>query len=176
MRLTRVTLVAGAALALGLTAAAAGPARAAQADQAFVEEAASGGRMEVELGRYATQHAKDPQVKKFGQRMVDDHGKVNAELSRVAQKESITLPAKLAEKHEESVTRLTALKGAEFDREYMKAMVDDHEEDVAKFRDVAQSAGTPQVKAFAQKTLPTLEEHLRMAKDIQARMEKRAAR
>jgi putative membrane protein len=57
----------------------------------------------------------------------------------------------------------------------MKAMVEDHEEDVAKFRDVASSAESKQVKEFAQKTLPTLEQHLKMAKDIDARIEKHAS-
>jgi putative membrane protein len=54
-------------------------------------------------------------------------------------------------------------------------MVDDHEEDVAKFRDMSKSASTPAVKSFAQKTLPTLEQHLKMAKDIAARVEKHAS-
>ena len=93
----------------------------------------------------------------------------------MAKRESIQLPGEPNAKHAETVQRLTSLKGAEFDRAYMQAMVEDHEEDVAKFRDVASSAESKQVQAFAKKTLPTLEQHLKMAKDIDARIEKHAA-
>jgi putative membrane protein len=168
-------LAAGIVLALGLTIGAATGATAAQGDKAFVQEAASGGQMEVELGRYASRHAASPDVKRFGEHMVADHGKANAELERVAKRESIDLPGEPNAKHAETIRRLTSLKGAEFDRAYMQAMVEDHEEDVAKFREVAGSAESKQVKEFAQKTLPRLQEHLEMAKDIDARIEKHAA-
>jgi putative membrane protein len=172
----------GTGLAAGVTLATLGlmfgtPAHvaAAQADKGFVQEAASGGKMEVELGQYASRHALSPDVKKFGERMANDHSRVNAQLEKIAERESIELPAEPNAKHAETVQRLTSLKGAEFDRAYMKAMVEDHEEDVAKFRDVASSAESKQVKEFAQKTLPTLQEHLKMAKDIDARIEKHAS-
>jgi len=114
-------------------------------------------------------------VKKFGERMVADHGKANAELERIAERESIVMPTDAAVADDPLVKELTALKGADFDRKYMKAMVEDHEEDVAQFREMSQSAATPSVKAFAQKTLPTLQEHLKMAKEIAARVGKQAS-
>lgn len=175
MRFTSSVPFAGAVLALGLTITAPRMAAAVPPDEGFVREAASGGKMEVELGRYASKHAADPQVVRFGQRMVADHGKVNAELERIAKRESIVLPREQAVEEDPLVKKLTALKGAAFDREYMKAMVEDHEEDVAKFREKAESAVAPEVKAFAQKTLPTLEEHLKAAKDIAERLEKHAS-
>jgi putative membrane protein len=175
MKLIGKGAVAAVALAACLTIGAPRGAFCAQADQGFVQEAASAGKMEVELGKYASQHAASPDVKKFGQRMVTDHSKANAELAQVAKRESIQLPGETNSKHAETVQRLTALKGAEFDRAYMQAMVEDHEEDVAKFRDVASSAESKQVQSFAKKTLPTLEQHLKMAKDIDARIEKHAS-
>ena len=172
----------GTGLAAGVTFAALGlmfgtPAliAAAQGDKGFVQEAASGGKMEVQLGQYASRHALSPDVQKFGERMVNDHTRVNTQLEKVAERESIELPGEPNAKHAETVQRLTSLKGAEFDRAYMKTMVEDHEEDVAKFRGVASSAESKQVKEFAQKTLPTLQEHLKMAKDIDARIEKHAS-
>ena len=138
--------------------------------RAFVAEAASGGMMEVELGRHAATHAASDRVKDFGRRMAEDHGKANDELKRVSQRESITLPSTMSKRDREEVDRLTKLRGAAFDRAYMEAMVADHEKDVAKFRDESKSAEDPDVKDFASRTLPTLESHLQMARDISAEM------
>ena len=172
--MTRSTLFTG-ALVLGLAIAGPRVAAAVPSDEGFVREAASDGKIEVELGRYASRHAADPQVKRFSEHMVTDHGKANAELQRIAERESIVMPTDAAVDEDPLVKKLTALEGADFDRAYMKAMVEDHEEDVAKFREMSQSAATPSVKAFAQKTLPTLEEHLKMAKEIAARVGKQAS-
>ena len=173
MRLFANGLLAAAALAIGLTNAQV--AAASQADSDFVKEAASGGKMEVKLGQYAAKNAADAQVNRFGERMVADHGKANAELTKICERAAIEVPKDTATKHDAMVDRLTALKGAEFDRAYMDAMVEDHEHDVEAFREAAKSAENAEVKQFAQKTLPTLEEHLKMAKEIDARLEKGAA-
>ena len=155
---------------LGLALVAAGTAAGAgspgKSDNQFLEDAASGGMMEVELGRIATTHASSPRVKEFGQRMVDDHGRANAELKQLAAREKVTLPDTLKGDHREMVDRLSKLQGPEFDRAYMQAMLKDHEEDVAKFKVQARSAHDRNVKTFAAKTLPVLEKHLVMAKDI----------
>ena len=140
----------------------------ATGEHAFFEEAASGGQMEVELGRVATTHASNQRVKDFGQRMVTDHSKANAELKSLAARKNVTLPGKLSAEDQKQVDRLAGMKGADFDRAYMQMMVDDHEKDVAKFREKAQSATDPDVKTFASKTLPTLESHLRMAKEVES--------
>lgn len=139
----------------------------------FAVEAASGGMMEVELGRLAATNASDAEVKTFGQRMVDDHTKANNELKTLATTKNITLPSAPGEDHQKHITDLTALKGAEFDKKYMDMMVDDHEEDVKHFEDATKDAELdPDLKAFAQKTLPTLKSHLDMAKKINDRINK----
>ncbi|MGV3502332.1 MAG: DUF4142 domain-containing protein [Adhaeribacter sp.] len=139
----------------------------------FAVEAASGGMMEVELGRLAATNASDAEVKAFGQRMVDDHGKANEELKTLATAKNITLPSAPGEDHQKHITDLTALKGAEFDKKYIDMMVKDHEEDVKHFEDAAQDAELDaDLKAFAQKTLPTLKSHLDMAKKIDDRINK----
>lgn len=147
-----------------------GPGRAANqiadSDRDFITEAASGGQMEVELGRIATKNAAAKRVKEFGQRMVTDHGKADAQLKQIAAKKGVTLPAKPAEDHHAKMEELSRLKGEEFDRAYMQEMVDDHEHDVDAFREASKEAKDPDVKSFAAKTLPTLEAHLRMAKDV----------
>lgn len=132
-------------------------------DSAWVMKVAKGGMAEVELGKLATEKAASDEVKKFGQRMVDDHSKANDDLKTLAQNKKITLPADMDPKEKALRDRLSKLSGAAFDRAYMQAMLADHRQDVAEFRKEANSGKDPDVKAFAAKTLPTLEEHLKMA-------------
>ena len=137
----------------------------ADSSQQFVKEAAIGGMAEVELGRLAADKASSDQVKKFGQRMVDDHGRANDELKTLAQNKNIDLPPSLDAKHKATMDRLSKLSGDAFDRAYMSEMVKDHRKDVNEFRNEAKSGKDPDVKAWAAKTLPTLEEHLKLAQD-----------
>jgi putative membrane protein len=137
-----------------------------QKDMTFAKEAAIGGLAEVELGKLAEQNAQDRQVKEFGARMVRDHGAANNELAMVAARKGITLPDQLDQKHVQLRDKLAKLRGAEFDRAYMREMVEDHDKDVKAFRQHAQSGTDPDLKQFAQMTLPTIEEHDRMAHGI----------
>ena len=134
-------------------------------DERFVKEAATGGMAEVELGKLATDKASSGDVKKFGQRMVDDHGKANEELKTLAQNKNITLPTALDAKAKATVDRLSKLNGEAFDRAYMQEMLKDHRKDVNAFRTESTSGKDADVKAFASKTLPTLEEHLKLAQE-----------
>ena len=132
----------------------------------FARKAAEGGLAEVELGRLAAERASSDRVKQFGQKMVDDHSKANEELKKAAKKQNIELPSALDKKDQAEVDKLSKLSGAAFDKAYMSAMVKDHEKDVSEFRKAARSAGSSEVKSFAEQTLPTLEEHLKLARDV----------
>lgn len=161
-----------AAVALTLAASPAfakGKKRAATAktmnDTTFVTKAAEGGMAEVQLGKLAVEKASSDEVKKFGQRMVDDHGKANDELKSLAQQKNITIPSDLDAKDKALRDRLSKLSGAAFDRAYMHAMLTDHRKDVNEFRMESKAGKDADVKAFAGKTLPTLEEHLKLAQD-----------
>jgi putative membrane protein len=142
------------------------------AASSFVTKAAEGGMAEVELGRLASQRASDESVKQFGQRMVTDHGKANDELKQIASNKGIDIPSKLAAKHQATMDRLSKLSGAEFDRTYMQDMVRDHREDVNEFRRESQRGTDPELKAFAAKTLPVLEEHLKEAESTLVKLKK----
>jgi putative membrane protein len=135
-------------------------------DRDFVMDAAMGGLEEVELGRIAAQKGTSEAVKQFGQRMVDDHSKANSELMSIASSKGITLPTALDEKHQKDVTKLSAMSGAEFDRAYSKMMLSDHNKDVSEFEKQSTKGTDPDLKAFASKTLPTLQEHQQMAKAL----------
>jgi putative membrane protein len=135
------------------------------ADQHFMKEAAIGGMAEVELGRMAAEKAQASEVKQFGQKMVDDHGKANDELKSLAKDKNVMLPTEIDAKHKAVADRLSKLSGDAFDRAYMQAMLKDHREDVAAFRTESKSGKDSEVKSWAAKTLPTLEQHLKMAED-----------
>jgi putative membrane protein len=150
----------------------------AQSDRKFVMDAARGNMAEVELGKLAAEKGTADSVKQFGKRMTDDHSKANAELKEFAEKKGITLPADLDSKHKQLRDRLAKLNGADFDRAYANEMVKDHKKDVADFKRETNRAKDPDLKAWASKTLPTLEDHLKQAQDMQAQVKSapRAAR
>jgi putative membrane protein len=135
-------------------------------DRRFIKEAAEGGMAEVELGRLAQLKGSSDDVKKFGQRMVEDHTKANDKLKELAASKSITLPEKPNPQQEATKDRLVKLAGAEFDKAYMKDMVQDHKNDVAAFRTESRSGHDPEVKDFATQTLPTVSDHLKNAQNI----------
>ena len=138
----------------------------------FLTKAAAGGMAEVKLGQLATEKASNPDVKAFGQQMVDDHGKANSELKDLASKKGVTLPSDIDAKHQATYDRLSKLSGAEFDRAYMQDMVADHREDVSEFRRESKNNSDSDVKAWAAKTLPTLEHHLQMAESTNSKVKK----
>jgi putative membrane protein len=140
--------------------------KATTSDRTFIRKAAEGGKAEVELGQLAQEKAASPDVKQFGERMVNDHTKANDQLKQVAEKEGVTLPEKLNAKDAATKARLEKLSGEAFDRAYMQHMVKDHTQDVAEFRTEARSGKDADVKNFASQTVPTLEDHLKQAKSI----------
>lgn len=141
-------------------------------DKAFITDAASGGLMEVELGKATAVNAASAKVKTYGKMMVTDHTKANTELKAVAASKNVTVPATPAQTHQEHIDMLKAKKGAEFDQAYVDMMVDDHKEDVRKFTEEVSNGKDPDVKAFASKTLPVLKKHLAAIEAIQAGMKK----
>jgi putative membrane protein len=145
-------------------------------DEDFVKEAASGGLMEVELGRLAEQNARNPRVKKFGAMMVKDHSKANDELRSIATSKNINFPANMNDKHMDKVEDLRKKNGEEFDKDYMDQMVDDHEKDIDKFKKEAEDGKNPEVKAFASKTISTLMMHLDSAKAVRESVTRERAR
>jgi putative membrane protein len=141
-------------------------------DSTFVKNAAVGGMEEVQLGQMAAQKASNPEVKNFGQRMVDDHTKANSQLQQIAAQKGMTVPAALPASKRKDIDRLTRLNGAAFDRTYMSMMVQDHKKDVSEFQKAAKSAKDADIKSFASTTLPTLQDHLKMAQSISSSLSK----
>ncbi len=143
------------------------------ADTKFVKAAASGGMEEVELGKLAAQKASNPDVKSFGQKMVDDHTKANDQLKQVASQKNVTLPAGMNNMQKHDQAKLAKLSGAAFDRSYVSMMVKDHKKDVADFQKESTSGKDTDVKSFASTTLPTLQDHLKMVQDLSSSLNKK---
>jgi putative membrane protein len=140
-------------------------------EKAFIHEAAQGGQLQVALGKLAVERAESSAVKSFGQRMIDDHTKINEELQALAKEKGVALPAPSASPKAEQ--QLSKLKGAAFDRAYMIDMVRHHERDVAAFQAQAKTAADRQLRSFVTETLPVLQEHLAQAKSIEKGLEKK---
>lgn len=138
----------------------------------FMKDAAKGGIMEVQMGQLAMKNG-SAEVKKFGQMLVNHHKKANTELMALAKKKNVVVPAEKAtnEDMSEELQEIAKLKGAEFDRKWIELAVDAHEKDVDKFKDQAEDGEDAELKAFAAKTLPTLQQHLEQAKSLQQKIE-----
>lgn len=135
------------------------------AEKEFVMKAAQGGMAEVSLGGLAAQQGTSDAVKSFGNRMVNDHGKANDELKSLAMAKGLSLPTELDAEGKKMQDELSKKSGKDFDKAYINDMVEDHEKDVAEFQKESTAAQDPDLKAWVTKTLPTLQDHLKMAKE-----------
>lgn len=140
------------------------------ADTDFMTKAAQGGLAEVDMGNMASSKATNADVKTFGNRMVTDHSKANDELKQLAATKGVTLPADVNDEQKKTMDSLSSKSGKDFDKAYMDDMVKDHETDVKEFEKASKSAKDADLKAWAAKTLPTLQDHLKMAKDTQKKV------
>ena len=138
--------------------------------QSFATQAAVIGRAEIELGQLALQQTQDKGVRDYAQRMVKDHQAAAAKLQQIAGQESLDLPQSLDAEHEALKAKLSGLKGAAFDREYVRTMAKGHDQAVALFESASQASQmTPELKEFAAATLPTLRQHMEMAHELLAK-------
>ena len=138
------------------------------ADRDFMMNAAQGGMAEVQMGQLAKDKGRTEAVKNYGDRLVTDHTKANDQLKSIASKDGVTLPAQVDAKQKATIDRLSKLHGAAFDREFAKIQVKDHENDISEFQKEANQGQDTEVKSFASSTVPTLQEHLQIARDLQS--------
>lgn len=139
-------------------------------DRFFITSAGLANLAEIRTGQLATERATNPEVRRYAQTMIEQHRKANQELADLARQKGIDLPDRVDEAHAIDATHLTNVSAADFDREYMGLMVAEHAKAVSLFEDKARKAQDADLRAFAQRTLPALQEHLRMAKDLNNRL------
>jgi putative membrane protein len=136
-------------------------------DQKIVADMAIANMAEVDAGKMAVGKTQNPQVKTFAQKMIDDHTKALNDVTALAQSKGVTLPTEVDAPHKAMAAKLDKLSGDAFDKAYMAdAGVSDHSKVHAKLKGFESKAKDPEVKALAAKMLPTVEEHLHLAKDM----------
>lgn len=136
-------------------------------DRQFIINAGQGGMAEVSLGQLATKRATSDEVKQFAQRMIRDHTRANKQLLQLATQKGVTPPTDMGPKYEAAMERLSQIPSASFDQAYMnEAGINSHLESVAVFQRQDQLGQDQDLKAFAAKTLPTIQEHLQMARKM----------
>ncbi len=135
-------------------------------DRAFVTQAAQDGIAEVQLGQLAAQRGSSDAVKQYGQRMVREHTQANNRLRQIATSKGISLPTDIGARNQSARERLSQLSGAQFDRQYMQQMVEDHTRGLALYQTQAEQGEDADLKAFAAQTVPVLQEHLQLARSM----------
>jgi putative membrane protein len=146
-----------------------------KADHEFIDKAARGGLAEVVLGKLA-QKSVNPDVRRFADRMTTDHTQANLRLKAIAQSDGVAMPDTLDVEHKKLREKLANEHDGNFDRDYARAMVADHDHAIRLFRQEEQSGQNAQLQAFARNTLPILQEHRKMAATLAAKLGATAAR
>jgi putative membrane protein len=136
-------------------------------DRKFIEDAAEGGMFEVQAAQMAESKARDPAVKEFATKLVQDHQQANNELVQLANSKHVELPAAPSRGQRHAIEKLGKMDGAEFDKNFVQQVgIKDHEKDIKKFEKAADKVKDPDLKAWVQKTLPHLREHYALAEKL----------
>jgi len=143
------------------------PAPMSKADAMFIKKAAIGGMTEVQEGQAAVTSASSSDVKTFAQKMIDAHTANNADLAKLVQSKGGTVPTDLDTMHQKQLDALTKKTGTAFDKTYVTDQVKDHTAMEKVMQSEIDHGSDPDLKAFAQKTLPVVQDHLSMAKALQ---------
>lgn len=174
IRRARGAFAVGALVALAAgTALCAGPATTTKqvSDSTFAKKANEGNLAEVKLAQLAESKSQSPEVKTFARRIIADHTQANDKLKDAASQANINLPAHPNTKQKDTYDRLSRLSGAAFDRAYARDQVTDHQHDISVYKNEAQNGQNPQIKQYAQNTLPVLHEHLSLARQMSRAVE-----
>ena len=125
-----------------------------------------GGEAEVQLGQLAQQKSQSADVKQFGQKMVQDHSQLGEEMKAVAKSLGVKEPKGPSKKDKQLMAKLQGLSGAQFDEEYIKAMIKDHKQDLKEFKDQAQMTQDPNLQKVTQQGANVISQHLQMIEQV----------
>lgn len=141
--------------------------KVARGDRKFIEEAANSGMFEVQVGQLAASKASDANVKSFASMLVDHHTAANNELVKIANARGVELPAAPKRALRRDIEKLGKKNGAEFDRDFVRNVgIKAHEKDIKMFEKASKDVKDAELKAFVDKTLPVLREHLAAAEKL----------
>ncbi len=141
--------------------------KVARGDRKFIEQAAGSGMFEVQVSQLAAAKASDAAVKSYASMLVDHHTAANNELVKIANARKVELPAAPKRALRRDIEKLGKKSGAEFDRDYVREVgIKAHEKDIKMFQKASKDVKDPELKAFVDKTLPVLQEHLATAQKL----------
>jgi len=143
------------------------PIRATPSDRVFIKEAASGGNDEIALSKIAVRRSSSPMIRMFARTMIRQHSQANAQLKLIAMSLGVRVPRGPDFSHRLIEMKLDMMTGAAFNRAYINAMVKDHTAADHVFQ-MGTTVDSNELRSFALNTLPVVENHLKMATDIQA--------
>lgn len=139
-------------------------------DRELIEDLAHANLAEIETGRLALEKTANPQVKQFAQRMIEDHTNAMKQLQQLAQRKGVEVPGETDFQHKAIATALRLLNGNTFDEQYLRHVgVNDHRRTVDLLEKTQRTARDPDLKGYAGKTLPTVQKHLAMARQMTGR-------
>ena len=138
-------------------------------EKMFMRHAAAGNEAEVQMAQLALKNGESAQVKEFAQKMIDDHGTANKELEQLAQDKGVSgFRPEVTQEDKALYAEMATMKGTAFDTAYIKHAVSDHEADVKEYKQAEKSLTDADLKGYDTKTLPIIEDHLKMAKELSA--------
>lgn len=150
------------------------PGKLTEDEHEMMQDLAHANLAEIETGKMALEKSQNAEVKKFAQKMIDDHTKSMKELQKLAQSKGATLPTETDVQHRTIATALKALSGDTFDSQYISRVgVGDHERTVELLQKTQKEAKDADLKGYAQKTLKTVQQHLAEGKKLEQKMEKK---
>lgn len=145
-------------------------------DKNFLDFAAEDNQAEIQLCLLAEKSAQAPALKAFARLMVNDHVGIESRLAALINSEKVEVPNGVGKEGQETFSKLVKLKGEEFDREFIRAQIEDHGHDLERFGKERSSTTNEGIKQFASQTIPILEQHQKLAQAVQAAMTQGAAK
>ena len=148
----------------------AGGYRADRATSRFLVRAANSGMAEVKMAELASERATRADIKDVAKTIINDHQNANSQVKSLAGQRGIALPDSASDSKRRRYDDLSDERGADFDKQYVNRMIDDHEDDIDMFEDAIEDVRDPEVRNFAQNTLPRLRNHLEMLRQVKDKM------
>jgi putative membrane protein len=134
-------------------------------DRDFAEKLTRFGMDVTAISQVATQRTSNPRVRTFAEKLIAEHNRLNAELTALATVKGVVLPAK-----DDIAEKWTKRDASDFDVEYLKKVIADHEDAVKLYQKQARDGNDAELVAFARKHLPAVQHHLEQALDLQRSM------
>jgi putative membrane protein len=142
----------------------------AQPDTEFLRKASSINTLEIDAAKIALERSQNDDVRAFAEMLGKDHADAKDRLKDIADKQKVDFPKDVLPEHRSIEDRLKGLKGTQFDQEFVKDMVDGHQQAIDLFQQEANSGQNDQLKGYAQSMLPSLQMHLDKAKQLQTKI------